>query len=322
MSIPLLASETDRSDRSSTVHADLRGFLETRSRHLEDRLVESCTGLGASLGSLPRVIANAVGFDGARASRWRPLLALTAAELFGASDADSRDAALDVAAAVELTHTASLVLDDLPCMDDSMTRRGLPATHRHVGSAGAILVAVGLLGRSAELLGRHATTRAGRIAADWGRMIGLAGMSGGQAIDVAAVGRKLFGAERRLHRAKSTALPAFALASGARAAGASDAACEALASFGRSLGWAHQLRDDAMDRAEDEQLGKHFVSARPMAHSHRIMRLACHRLRSGSALPTAEADLLIVAAERLVSQPALETVRTNGAGTRPEQEIA
>jgi hypothetical protein len=149
-------------------------------------------------------------------------------------------------------------------------------------------------------------------------MIGLAGMSGGQAIDVAVVGRRLFGAERRLHRAKSTALPAFALESGARSAGADDAACAVLASFGRSLGWAHQLRDDAVDRIEDEQLGKQFSGPRPMVHSHRIMRLARYRLRNARALPREAAEHLIQAAERLVTPPPLGTVRAERAERRPD----
>lgn len=321
MSQPMFVAESDRSAIAEPPSIDLVELFDHGADRIERHLARVCAGLGESLPPLPAVIASAVGTDGGRGSRWRPLLALCAARLFGDGGRCAEEAALDVAAAVELTHTASLVLDDMPCMDDSPSRRGRPATHRQVGSAGAILVAVGLLGRAAELLGRQPVC-GGRLAADWGSMIGLAGMSGGQAIDVAVVGRRLFGAERRLHRAKSTVLPAFALASGARAAGADDKVCAALESFGRSLGWAYQLRDDAVDRAEDEQLGKQFAGPRPMVHSHRIMRLARYRIRTAPHFRPESAERLIEAAERLVTPPALETVRADGAASRHETETA
>ena len=57
--------------------------------------------------------------------RFRPILAVASADLFGAR----REAALRVAAAVEFAHTYSLVHDDLPCMDDDDVRRGQPSTH-------------------------------------------------------------------------------------------------------------------------------------------------------------------------------------------------
>ncbi|MFO0690341.1 MAG: polyprenyl synthetase family protein [Myxococcota bacterium] len=321
MSQPLLLSDPAPRRTADRPELDLDGYLAQSAERFEKHLERVCAGLGEALPPLPSVIASAVGTNGGRGSRWRPLLTLCAADLVGGGASHDDEAALDVAAAVELTHTASLVLDDMPCMDDSSLRRGRPATHKQVGSAGAILVAVGLLGRAAELLGRQPLC-GGRIASDWGGMIGLAGMSGGQAIDVAVVGRRLFGAERRLHRAKSTALPAFALASGARVAGAGEQACVLLESFGRSLGWAHQLRDDAVDRAEDEQLGKQFSGPRPMVHSHRIMRLARFRMRTTSAVRREAAERLIEAAERLVTPPPIGSVRADDPASRRETEIA
>ncbi len=318
MSQPLSLVERAGGRRLSADPCSQDAFLESSGRALEQRLAEACEGLGIELGPVPKVIARAVGIDGRAGSRWRPLLTLAAAELFGANDSSPHEAAIDVAVAVELTHTASLVLDDMPCMDDSDTRRGVPATHTLVGSAGAILVSIGLLGRAAELIGRTPVA-GGRIASDWGGMIGLTGMSGGQALDVAAAGRRLLGAERRLYRAKSTVLPAFALASGARAAGVDDASCEALASFGRSLGWAYQLRDDAADRVEDERLGKRSAAERPLVHSQRIMRFARHRLRHADGLPAEGVEALVSISDRLVPQPTIEPVPGSGVvhgGTR------
>src|SRR5579871_3524036 len=76
--------------------------------------------------------------------RFRPLLTLLAAEAFGSPI--SR--ALDVACAMEMVHAASLILDDLPSMDDARLRRGRPTTHRVYGEADAILASVGLLTRA------------------------------------------------------------------------------------------------------------------------------------------------------------------------------
>ena len=90
----------------------------------------------------------------APSKRVRPVLALLAAELCGGSAAR----AMPAAAAMELVHASSLILDDLPSMDDAALRRGRPANHVAFGEAIAILAAFGLLNlRTAP--SRAATTR-------------------------------------------------------------------------------------------------------------------------------------------------------------------
>jgi len=290
---PLQSDPVPHWTRSRTP-GPLDGFLEENRALLEARLDEVCAGLGDGIGGLPEVLARAVGTEGRGGRRWRPLLALAAAEAYGGT----RGAALDVAVAVELTHTASLVLDDMPCMDDSPSRRGQPATHRLLGSAGAILLSVGLLSRAVELLGRQPRW-GGRLAEDWGHTVGLQGMAGGQAMDVAASAR-LRGKARRLHRAKSTVLPAFALTAGARTVGADDRACAGLDSFGRFLGWAYQLLDDAKDLEEDGRQGRGPGEARPLLQSRRMMQSAYRRLRQVPGLGRAGAETLAGLAEQVV----------------------
>lgn len=275
-------------------------FLDENTEPLERRLALESDALGNGLGALGDVLARAVGTNGRGGGRWRPLLALAAAEACGAA----RGHALDVAVAVELTHTASLVLDDLPCMDDAPLRRGQPATHRLVGSAGAILLSVGLLARAVELLGRQ--SRCGGVLSEhWGRTVGLAGMSGGQVMDVAA-SSSLRGAKRRLHREKSAALPAFALSSGARCAGAGEAARAGLEAFGRGLGWAYQIRDDVEDKAEDTRLGRAPGSARMESHAARLMRRAFRRLEEAPGLRDDGVEILVGLAGRVVPECALQ----------------
>ncbi len=262
---------------------------------IECRLAEECEIMARELTSLAAVIESAIGTRGQAGGRWRPMLALVATEACGRP----AEEALDAAIAVELTHTASLVLDDLPCMDDADERRGQPSTHRLVGSAGAILLSVGLLARSAELLGRQARC-GGALARAWGETFGLGGMAGGQAIDVASTGR-LRGAKRRLHRAKSSALPALALGAGAHIAGAPAPVRLGLEGYGRALGWAYQLLDDIEDAREDEALGRgSSASLHPASQSARIMRWSMRRLRALPGLEPDAREIMIALSRRVV----------------------
>jgi geranylgeranyl diphosphate synthase type II len=244
------------------------GFVAAQRPAFESALAQAVSDLGPGLEGVERVAADAVGLCGRGGRRWRPLLALAAAEAVGVDVA----CAMPVAVAVELTHTASLVLDDLPCMDDSALRRGRAATHQLAGTAGAILVAVGLLGRAAELVGR--APRAGAsIATRWGQTIGFAGMTGGQAIDVAYAGRAR-GHARRVHRRKTTALSQFALEAAALSAGASEPVATMLGRYGRDIGWAYQLADDAADADEDGLVGHAAGGRSPRRQAACLLRQA------------------------------------------------
>jgi geranylgeranyl diphosphate synthase, type II len=233
----------------------------------------------------------ALGVEGHPGSRWRPLLTLAAAEATGGDPV----AVLPVAVAVELTHTASLVLDDLPSMDDADQRRGRSSTHRQVGSGGAILLAVSLLARSAELLGAL-PSRGGRLSAEWGEAFGLSGMAGGQAVDLTGAFSG-GGAARRLHRRKTTALSAFAVRAGAVAAGAPEPVVLGLSRFGRDLGWAYQLADDAEDWKEDARLGRGPGGRSPRRQSLRLLEGTLRRMRDLPGL-SAQGVLLMEALAR------------------------
>jgi geranylgeranyl pyrophosphate synthase len=140
--------------------------------------------------------------------RLRPVLVYCTGEALGL-DAETLDAP---AAAVELIHAYSLVHDDLPAMDDDDLRRGQPTTHRAFDEATAILVGDALQVAAFSLLAREsnanitssARLQMVRILAD---ASGTAGMAGGQALDLAAVGRSLSLEElEAMHRLKTGAL--------------------------------------------------------------------------------------------------------------------
>ncbi len=275
---------------------DVESFTRRVSPLLEARLREAVLDLPVQMGPIDDALRLAVGLEGRSGRRWRPILTLAAAQAVGGDV----DVALDAAIAVELTHTASLALDDLPCMDDSLRRRGEPATHRLIGPAGAILVAIGLLGRAAEFLGR--SHDGGEQAREWGDCFGFAGMAGGQAVDI-STGGGCTGAARRLYRGKTTALAAFALAAGARAGGADPDTLELLRRFGRDVGWAYQLVDDAEDLAEDRAAGRKPGGRRPLRQGARLLDRALGSLQDAPGITPEGALLLDALASEVVRLP-------------------
>lgn len=172
--------------------------------------------------------------------RVRPLLTLDSAEIFGVPEND----ALRLACAVEYLHLASVILDDLPSMDDAQTRRHLPALHVVFGEAIATLAALSLYARAFEILAEWPV-----LAREAARAVGSEGMIGGQAADLC--GRH---ADRL---AKTTPLIRFALSAPARLARANAAAIAAIEEFGELLGQAYQLCDDLLDAlATEDRTGK------------------------------------------------------------------
>lgn len=192
--------------------------------------------------------------------RVRPLLAYAACEALGGDPARADGAAC----AVELIHAYSLVHDDLPAMDDDDLRRGQPTTHIAFDEACAILAGDGLQALAFEVLAesrlnpQDAETRLAMVAA-LARAAGSAGMVGGQAIDLEAVGRRIDQAAlETMHRHKTGALIEASVRLGALASGQADAArLEALARYAGAIGLAFQVQDDILDVESDTAtLGK------------------------------------------------------------------
>lgn len=164
------------------------------------------------------------------------------------------------AVAVELIHAYSLVHDDLPCMDDDDLRRGQPTCHKAFDEATALLVGDALQTLAFEVLANGPQRPEVRVQmiATLAHAAGSLGMAGGQAIDLAAVGRQLTLAELEyMHALKTGALIRAAVGLGALAADADGAALTALDDFAATLGLAFQIVDDVLDVEGDTQtLGK------------------------------------------------------------------
>jgi geranylgeranyl pyrophosphate synthase len=273
-------------------------FAAQARPQLRSALERETQALALGFPVIDNALASSLGIGATPGRRWRPLLAMATAEALGIS---SDDRILDLALAVEFTHTASLILDDLPCMDDDDRRRGEPATHRRAGTAAALLMAIGLLARSAELLGGTGQEGA-ELARSWGATFGLKGMSGGQAIDL-ALGARARGEKRRLYRKKSTALVEFAVGGSATLARSSSDPRVPLARFGRDLGWAYQLADDRIDQDEDAANGRGSVRDRSKRMGPRLLRRALAHLENSNAIPPHGVELLSSAAVAVAAIP-------------------
>lgn len=183
--------------------------------------------------------------------RVRPVLALAVAELLGAPESD---AALDIACAVELVHASSLVLDDLPSMDDAQLRRGRPTVHRAFGEDVAILAAFALLNRAFALVAEAGSRLAPRRYAPaemvhhLAEAVGTKGLIGGQALDLRSTpGEMDLERLEYIHSHKTGALFLAAAELGAMAADARRRDLEAVGRYAKNLGLAFQIEDDLLD---------------------------------------------------------------------------
>jgi geranylgeranyl diphosphate synthase, type II len=192
--------------------------------------------------------------------RVRPVLTLAVADLFGCRS----EPVLDLACAVEMVHACSLVLDDLPAMDDAALRRGRPTVHRVFGESVALLAALALLNRAYALVAEAATRLALRryttedVVHHLAAAIGSDGLIGGQALDLLAKPEEMnLDVLEYIHSHKTGALFMAAGELGAMAAEARRRDLEVIARFAKNLGLAFQISDDLLDvLGTPEETGK------------------------------------------------------------------
>src|SRR3954471_16130943 len=182
--------------------------------------------------------------------RVRPVLTLAVADLFGCRS----EPVLDLACAVEMVHACSLVLDDLPAMDDAALRRGRPTVHRVFGESVALLAALALLNRAYALVAEAATRLALRryttedVVHHLAAAIGSDGLIGGQALDLLAKPEEMnLDVLEYIHSHKTGALFMAAGELGAMAADAKRKDLEVIARYAKNLGLAFQIADDLLD---------------------------------------------------------------------------
>lgn len=228
-----------------------------------EQSLAAAMALGEAPGCPPKLagaVRHAVFPGGARI---RPQLCLAVAQACGNDDPLLADAA---AVAIELLHCASLVHDDLPCFDDSPTRRGRASVHYAYGESLAVLAGDALIVLAFQTLGLAASQSPQRMVAVMGTIAQGVGMPHG------IVAGQAWESESRVslvayQRAKTGALFVAATACGALAAGADPDPWRAL---GEWLGEAYQVADDIRDVAADPELlgkpvGQDVALGRPSA---------------------------------------------------------
>ncbi len=191
--------------------------------------------------------------------RVRPVLTMLCGEIFAAPTAPL----IRAASAVEMVHASSLILDDLPCMDDAQLRRGLATCHQVFGESTALLAALGLLNMAfATLANLPESGLSAKRAAEAARVlagaIGSDGLISGQVVDLEA-GESVSSLETLefIHSHKTGQLFIASAELGALLGRARPRERDAVARFAKNLGLAFQITDDLLDATADVRtLGK------------------------------------------------------------------
>lgn len=186
---------------------------------------------------------------------FRAFLVLTVGEMLGLK----KESALEIATALEMVHTYSLIHDDLPAMDNDTMRRGKPTNHIQFDEATAILAGDALLTNAFEVLsssetGLNAEVRC-RLVNFLAQMAGKSGMCGGQMLDLIGEKENLDLEEiKRLQAKKTGALLKFSVVAPAIAVGADEDTKKALEKYADCIGLMFQMTDDILDIEGNEKL--------------------------------------------------------------------
>ena len=237
--------------------------------------------------------------------RLRPFLVYATGHMFNVSQST-----LDApAAAVECIHAYSLIHDDLPAMDDDDLRRGQPTCHIKFGEANAVLAGDALQTLAFSILSEAPmpdVSDRDRLAmvAELAQASGVAGMCGGQALDLEAEGHQVdLTSLERIHRHKTGALIRAAVRLGALIAGERGrAALPVLDNYAQCIGLAFQVQDDILDvvgdtatlgkrQGADQQLGKSTYPA--------LLGLEQARIKARDLIDDAHRSLAQLAAQSL-----------------------
>lgn len=232
---------------AAPTHPDAQaGFV----RQLDGRIAHHLSQLSPAPARLVEAARDAMGSG----KRLRPYLLHLVA-----GDVADRDAVMDMAVALEMVHTASLIVDDLPSMDNAQLRRGRPTTHARFGEATAILTAIGLLNHAISIangLDGMNDRQRGALVAILSGVMGWQGLVAGQELDLngfseADEAGDALGRITRINALKTGALLCAAVEAGAILGGQTDDKRSLLRRFGEDLGQAFQIADDLIDMLSD-----------------------------------------------------------------------
>lgn len=231
-------------------------FLQDKQKMIEARLEQLIPPSDVEPEKLHKSVRYSLFAD---AKRIRPVFTLAVAKTFRVAE----QGLLDGACAIELVHTCSLILDDLPSMDGATLRRGKPANHIVFGEDTTILAAMYLLNRAFGILSEYnkayySPALSTQLVSILSRSISSEGVIGGQIVDLASKGKKIdLETLEFIHSRKTGALFYAAAEMAASFARARDVERLAVLTFAKNLGLAFQIADDILDATADSQnIGK------------------------------------------------------------------
>ncbi|OQY30015.1 MAG: hypothetical protein B6244_01780 [Candidatus Cloacimonetes bacterium 4572_55] len=234
--------------------AESRHLIEARLRDYLDQQISRSSNVYSNLyGAIDYTL-----FAGGK--RIRSALMLAISDMLSGD----RDVVLDAACAVEMIHTSSLIIDDLPSMDNADFRRGKPSIHKIYGEAVAVLAGFSLLNMAFGILsqpkhGADVSPDLDRwIIHEFSEAVGLNGMIGGQFIELEHQDQDIsLPMIEDIHNKKTGILFVAALRSAALISSASDQELAALTAYSEFVGLMFQVSDDLLDLIGDEgKLGK------------------------------------------------------------------
>ncbi len=223
--------------------SELSTYLASRKAFIEGALDRCLPHADAEPASIHEAMRYAV-FSGGK--RLRPILALAVCDLAGAE----LERVLPAACGIELLHTASLVFDDLPSMDNAHYRRERECTHIRFGEATAILAGLGLVAQAFAQVAQSGGDAEARnhSCLELAEAMGTQGVIGGQYTDLSLQDRlasmqqleSVFARKAAALFMSSVRIPAYLL-------GMKTQALKALSEYTHALGLAFQITDDILD---------------------------------------------------------------------------
>ncbi len=239
----------------SEVTTQLKSYAQRLETYMLAKVGEMQSSTVMELDSLYDAMRHSLSAGG---KRIRPVLIYEFCSICGGTP-EQADAA---ACGMEMTHTSSLIFDDLPAMDDDDMRRGKPSCHKAFGEATAILAGDALICAPFMLIANDANLTAEQkvaLISVLSEREGANGMVGGQVLDMRFETQEMVTAEdlTTMCLGKTGALMEASCKMGCICGGGTPEQQEAAAAYGRSIGLAFQIIDDILDvTSTSEQLGK------------------------------------------------------------------
>jgi geranylgeranyl diphosphate synthase type II len=225
-------------------------YWHEKRKQIENRLQELIPGEEVEPKKLHQSVRYSLFAD---AKRIRPVFAMAVASIFKVNEQEL----LDSACTLELVHTCSLILDDLPSMDGATLRRGKAVNHLVFGEDTAILAALYLLNRAYGIIANYkqslfSPTLSAQFVSILSRSISSEGLIGGQLVDLASKDLQIdLETLEFIHSHKTGALFIACAEMGTSFAKAREMERHAILNFAKNLGLAFQITDDILDATSD-----------------------------------------------------------------------